>query len=230
VRAGLAEKLGLRDPGRSWHSDRSLILELAGWMARCCTALGKLGEDLVLMAQSGIGEIALSATGSSSTMPQKQNPVAPSVLVALARHAQGLNMTLQGAGVHRLQRDGAAWFTEWLTLPQLVQSCAAALTHAQTLGTSMGPNATAMRANLDATDGMLLAEALSFALAGDMPRPDAQARVKTLCAEARETGQSLRDLALASYPDLPETLFDPAHNLGSAPQEASTFAKAARAH
>ena len=224
LRAEMAEKLGLQDPGHSWHSDRSPLLTIADWFTRTALAAGKLGEDLVLATQSGIAEIRLGGSGASSTMPQKQNPVAPSALIALARHAQGLNATLQGAALHRQQRDGAAWFTEWLCLPQLVLSASAAATQAQALAESLTPDAHAMRATLDATGGLLMAEALSFALARTMPRPEAQAASKTLCTQARDSGQPLEQIARAAHPDLSADLFDPVHQMGAAPDEARAFA------
>lgn len=229
LRAALAEKLGLGDPKRCWHSDRTPILKQADWMTRISLALGKLGEDLILATQSGQSEITLGGAGGSSTMPQKQNPVGPSALVALARHTQGLNATLQGAGLHRQQRDGAAWFTEWLTFPQLVQSAASTLLHGKTLAEAMQPRTDVMRQALDDTQGMILAEALSFALAANMPRPEAQAATKALCAEARDTGTPLADLALSAHPDLNSEVFDIDRQLGIAPDEARNFAAAVRA-
>ena len=115
VRAGLAQVLGLADPGSSWHAERGGIAAFAAWMAATVGSLGKIGADLITLSQSGIAEVVVAGSGGSSTMPQKQNPVAPSVLVALARQTAGLSATMQGALGHGLQRDGAAWFTEWLT-------------------------------------------------------------------------------------------------------------------
>ncbi|WP_421905323.1 lyase family protein [Mameliella sp.] len=224
LRTEMADKLGLADPGHGWHSDRTPILAIADWFTRTALAFGKLGEDLVLATQSGIAEVRLGGSGASSTMPQKQNPVAPSALVALARHAQGLNATLQGAALHRQQRDGAAWFTEWLCLPQLVLSAAAAAAQAQSLAESLSPDAAAMRATLDATGGLLMAEALSFALARTMPRPEAQAASKALCTQARDSDQPLEEIARAAHPDLPAELFDPVHQMGTAPADARAFA------
>lgn len=223
LRAAVAAKLGLADPGRSWHSDRTPILKIADWLTRTALAAGKMGEDLVRATQSGICEVRLGGSGGSSTMPQKQNPVAPSAMIALAHHAQGLNGTLQGAAIHAQQRDGAAWFTEWLCLPQLVLTAAAAMTHAQAQAETLHPDTRTMARTLDATGGLLMAEALSFALADRMPRPDAQTLTKTLCAEARDTGKPLAEVALAAHPDLPASLFDPVTQMGTASQEARRF-------
>ena len=125
VRAGLAARLGLGDAAQ-WHGQRDRIALLAGWLATTAGVLGKFGQDVALMAQSG-GEIALAGGGSSSAMPHKANPVGAETLVALARHAGvqagGLNQAL----VHEQERSGAAWTLEWLLLPPLVIATAAAL-------------------------------------------------------------------------------------------------------
>ncbi|SLN50242.1 3-carboxy-cis,cis-muconate cycloisomerase [Roseivivax jejudonensis] len=228
LRAALAEALGLADPGHSWHTDRTPVTAVAAWIARAASALAKIGEDLILAAQSDVREVRLAQAGGSSTMPQKQNPVAPSALVALAAQAHGLNATLQGAGAHRQQRDGAAWFTEWLTLPPLAQALAAALARAEEAVGGLEIDAAAMERVLSESQGLLAAEALSFALTARMSRPEAQAEVKALVREVVATGGHLRDAALAKWPEIDSGLFDPHVELGQAPAEAHAFAAAAR--
>ncbi|MBV2360097.1 adenylosuccinate lyase family protein [Thalassococcus sp. CAU 1522] len=226
LRAALAQALGLTDPGRSWHGDRTPVIEIVHWLARLTTALGKLGEDLIRATQSGIAEIALSGAGGSSTMPQKQNPVGPSLLVALARHNAALLPLLHQP--HLQARDGAAWMGEWLALPQIVLGAATAIRQSRTLVETMAPLSDAMRAALTASGGLVLAEALSFALANTMPRPDAQDTVKALCASALQNGRPLSDLAMSLYPDLPADFFDPTGHMGQAPEDARAFAQAVR--
>ncbi|MCT8161821.1 lyase family protein [Pseudoruegeria sp. SHC-113] len=230
VRAKLAEGLALADPGASWHSQREGLAALCGWMAGLCASLAKFGEDLVLLNQNEVAEITLPAGGASSTMPQKRNPVQPTLLIAIARSATGLNAALQGAATHRQQRDPAAWMVEWMLLPQLCLGTARALAVAIELAEGITPNAPAMDARLSDPLGLSYAEALSFALAARMRRPEAQAEVKALCAEARDTGTPLQDLAAARWPDLDlAALFTPQAQLGTAPAEARTFAAKARA-
>ena len=65
VRAELATELGLADPGHGWHADRSGIAQLAGWMAGLAGTLGKLGEDLILLSQSGIAEVRIAGDSAS---------------------------------------------------------------------------------------------------------------------------------------------------------------------
>ena len=229
VRAALAEALGLSDPQASWHSTRDGIAGLSAWMTLLCGSLGKMGEDLLLMTQHGIGEVRLASAGGSSTMPQKANPIAPSLLVAIARQSVGLNSVLQSALPHRQQRDGAAWMTEWLSLPQLVILTARALGAAETLARTLTPDDKAMARGIDATGGTLFAEPLSFALCDEMQRPDAQARVKELIAEAAQAGEPLQTVVEKAYPNQDTAqILDPFQHLGTAPAEARAFAATAR--
>ncbi|MCM2562898.1 adenylosuccinate lyase family protein [Lutimaribacter sp. EGI FJ00015] len=226
TRAAMAKSLGLADSGQGWHADRSSLQAICAWATRVATACGKMGEDLLLLTQSGIAEVTLDGAGGSSTMPQKQNPVGPSAMVALARQIVALNGVMQGAGLHREQRDGAAWFSEWLTLPQLCLGTAATLSHAQRLAETLTPDPAAMRATLDGGQGLIHAEALSFRLSETMPRPEAQARVKALCKEALAEKRDLAGLARAAFPDLPlDDVFDPSFQMGQAPDTARRFAQ-----
>lgn len=227
VRADLAAALGLADPGHSWHSDRSSVSQLAGFAAGLAGSLGKLGEDVLALSQSGLSEVG-SGAGGSSTMPQKQNPVAASALVALARHVIGLAGLLQGSALHRQQRDGATWFGEWLALPQLCVSAGRMLMLADEVVEGLRPDPEAMARLLEDGQGLIHAEALTFALADTMPRPDAAARVKALCDEARTTGATLIALANREFPgtDWSSALVE--RGMGVAEAEALDFAAQVR--
>jgi len=231
VRSGLAKALNLGDPGGSWHSTRDAMAEFSGWMTMLTGSLAKMGEDLILLTQSGVQEVALAQSGGSSTMPQKSNPVLPSLLASLGAHNNALNASVQGAVVHRQQRDGVAWFAEWLALPQMCMATARSLSAAQELATGMQPNADRMLAGIDDGLGLIYAEALSFALTAHMSRPDAQATVKALCKQAQADGISIAKLALEKWPEQNLSgLFSPAAQLGTAPDEAMVFARAAKLH
>ena len=125
VRAALAEELGL-DDAPQWQSQRDRVVALGGWLATTAGALGKLGQDVALMAEQG-GEIVLAGGGGSSAMPHKANPVGAEVLVALARFTAVQAGGLQQAMVHEQERSGAAWTLEWLLLPPMLIATAAAL-------------------------------------------------------------------------------------------------------
>lgn len=228
VRALLAQALGLNDPAGSWHSARGGIAALAGWLTTLTGLLAKMAEDMGNMVRTG--EAMLTGAGGSSTMPQKRNPVAPSAIVALANLATGLQASLSGAVAHRDQRDGAAWMTEWLTLPQLVIAAGRAVSLSRQAVDSFAPNRETLLGVLDDGSGLIYAEALQFHMARHMPRPEAQAEVKALCDLVRASGGTLEIAARRHWPDRDfGLLFTPSAQLGDAPIEAMAFATSARA-
>ena len=226
VRAGLARALDLSDPGHGWHSDRSGLGRLADWAAAVAVALAKLGEDLLLMTQSGLALVRIEGGGASSTMPQKQNPVGPSALVALGRQLIGLAAVFGAAGVHRQNRDGAAWFTEWLTLPQICVSLGAMLRLTQDVLDRLTPDAQAMDRDLNGGSGTIHAEALTFAVVAELglDRAEVARDVGRLCANALRDGRDLLDLAAHAWPDRDWAALVRTNGLGLAPQEARAFA------
>ena len=128
-----ANALGLQDPGAAWHSDRDLPVRFANSLSGLTGALGKMGQDIALMAQTGPEAITLSGGGGSSAMPHKQNPVLAEVLVTLARKNAADVAAMHGALVHEQERSGAAWMLEWLVLPQMLVATGASLRAAQAL-------------------------------------------------------------------------------------------------
>lgn len=133
VRQALAASLDLSVPDYVPHAARDRIAALGDWLSQVTGALGKIGQDVALMAQNEIGEIALSGGGGSSAMAHKQNPVRAEVLVSLARFNAVQVSGLHQALVHEQERSGAAWTLEWLILPQMLNATGMALLHAHAL-------------------------------------------------------------------------------------------------
>lgn len=132
----VAAELGLT-LGAVWHADRSRMVGFGQWLTLVAGSLGKIGQDVALMAQQGVDEIALSGGGGSSAMAHKQNPVAAETMVALARFVAGQQGVLAQAMIHEQERSGAAWALEWLTLPAMAEATGAALRHADGLLSSV---------------------------------------------------------------------------------------------
>ncbi|MDG1409020.1 MAG: lyase family protein [Octadecabacter sp.] len=128
-----AARLGLRDPEFAWHTTRSDIAKLGGLIARITGSLGKMGQDIALMAQRGAGDITLNTGGTSSAMPHKQNPILAELLVTIAGFTAQQSATLNAAMVHEQERSGTAWVLEFMTLPDIAQLCGTAMVLAQTL-------------------------------------------------------------------------------------------------
>ncbi|MDC9811376.1 MULTISPECIES: 3-carboxy-cis,cis-muconate cycloisomerase [Rhizobium] len=131
IRASLARELGLTDTAQ-WQSNRLPIADIAGLFASISGSLGKIGQDIALLAQAG-DEIEISGGGTSSAMAHKQNPVAAEALISLARFNATVLSGIHQSLVHEQERSGAAWTLEWLLLPQMTMATAASLRLAKEL-------------------------------------------------------------------------------------------------
>jgi 3-carboxy-cis,cis-muconate cycloisomerase len=126
--AHLAERLALRDPGLPWHTIRLPIGDLAGALGTACGIISKIAGDVILLAQTEIGELsdADPARGGSSAMAHKANPVAAVCARACAHRGPGLVATLLGAMEQEHQRAAGAWHSEWRTLCDLLGAAGSA--------------------------------------------------------------------------------------------------------
>lgn len=226
VLAAMAHRLGLVEPVLPWHTDRTRIAELAGALGAVCGAVAKVAGDIVLLAQTEIAEVyeqGPAGTGGSSTMPHKRNPVAAVAAVASARQAPGLVATLFGAMAHEHQRAAGSWHAEWRPLTELLRSSGSAVHWLRSSLTRLRVDPEAMRTNLNATGGLLLAERVTTELAAHLGRLEAHDAVTACCTRAVAEQRGLLD-ALAEDPlvgkHLDRTriaqLLDPAGYLGSA--------------
>jgi len=186
-------------------------------------SLGKIGQDLLLMAQSEVAEVRFPSGGGSSTMPQKSNPVGAEVLVTLSRMNAGLLGIIHQAQIQEHERGGSGWMLEWMTLPQMVMAAAGALKQADRLFSTIHVDGQQMRANLEQSNGQTLAEAAVFALSAHVPKADAQDMVKRACLESRRTGTHMVDILsqTASYPIDWQRLKDPERYTGMAGRQKS---------
>lgn len=129
----MAGMLGLNVAQRVWHTDRSAIVDYAHRLSLISGSLGKMGQDVALMAQQGLDEAAFRGGGASSAMPHKSNPVRAELLVTLARFNATLIAGMHHAMIHEQERSGAAWTLEWMILPQIAVATARALSAASEL-------------------------------------------------------------------------------------------------
>ena len=194
VMQGLAEELGLNVPVMPWHAQRDNLVEFAGWLSLLTGSLGKIAQDIILLAQTEVGEVSESAEegrGGSSTMPQKSNPITSEMIVAAACTNASLLSALHQAQIQEHERATHGWQVEWLTLPQMMVLTGGALKHALYLAKNLQVDQAKMRQNIANADDVILAEAAVFALAKTMPRSKADELVKKACAVAAAEGQPL---------------------------------------
>jgi 3-carboxy-cis,cis-muconate cycloisomerase len=221
-----ARELDLAEPVVPWHTARFRIAELGGALSLVAGALGKISLDVILMAQTEVGEVAEPAgegRGGSSTLPHKRNPILSVTAAASARRTQDLSRTLQAAMAGEHERAAGAWHSEWETLSDALALTggAAAAVREVTEGLQIYPER--MRENLDETGGMLLAENITTVASEHLGRLKAHELVEAASRRTFESGKSLREELLAE-PELEEVLsnkeidaaLDPARYLGSA--------------
>ena len=110
-----ASELGLEEPVVPWHADRGPIAELAGALEAVGAACGKVGLDVVLLAENEVGEVSEAGGGGSSSMPHKQNPASAVLARACARLVHA-NASLLTRGEHELDRAAGPWQAEWPAL------------------------------------------------------------------------------------------------------------------
>lgn len=197
VQQALAESLDLNTPTLPWHTQRDAFLEAAGWLTLVSGSLAKMAQDIILLAQTEIGELRESADdrrGGSSTMPQKSNPVISEAVIAIARTNAARLAALHQAAVQEHERGTHGWQIEWLNLPHLFVLTGAALNKALFLSQNLVINDDRMRRNVSTSQGLMLAEALSLALAPSLGRTAAKALVAQACQQALAEQRHLVDV------------------------------------
>ena len=212
----MREELELAEPSLPWHTNRQRVAELGAALGMAASAAAKIGGDVVLLAQSEVAEVAESSSGGSSTMPQKRNPVRSTLAVACARLANAHTGVLLGDLGHEHERGVGGWHAEWEALSGALAFTGGAVEAAADAVTGLDVDADRMRANLDASGGLVLAERISFALTPRLGRSQAHEVV----AEAAQA-PSFRDaLAADARAGLTEeeldVLLDPVGYLGAA--------------
>jgi 3-carboxy-cis,cis-muconate cycloisomerase len=222
----LAQELGLGLPEISWHSHRDRVAEVATTLGLCVGTLGKIAKDISLHSQTEVAEVfepSEKGRGGSSTMPQKRNPVASAVVLSAAARVPALVGTMLTAMVQEQERGLGGWHAEWETLPEIVLLSAGALHQMAEVIPKLEIDADRMRENLEATRGLIFAEAVTMALAEKLGKAAAHEMLEGACRKAQREKRHLRDVILSdaqanahlSAADL-EELFDPGKYLGMA--------------
>lgn len=224
VAEALGRELDLNVPEINWHVRRGNLAQFGSAVSLLCAALGKIATDICLMSQTEIAELAephQPGRGGSSTMPQKRNPVSSMLILAIARQAQAQSSVLQSAMLQDHERPIDSWQAEWAAMPQLFVLSSGALAHARFVLEGLHVDTARMRANLDLTGGLIMAEAVMMALSPEFGHAKAHDLVEELCSQARAKGQSLKQ-AMVAHAEIGkllndkqiDALLDPANYIG----------------
>jgi 3-carboxy-cis,cis-muconate cycloisomerase len=197
VQAAMMEELGLGQPDIAWHTVRDRIGEVACFLGLLTGTLGKISMDVKLLMQTEVAEVYEpfhEARGSSSTMPQKRNPISCLYIhstVALVRQHVA---ALLEAAVTDHERSTGPWEIEWISLPEIFLLSSGALAQTKLLVSGLEVDADRMRANLDLTRGMIVSEAVMMGLGPHLGRQRAHDLVYDICRKVSATGVPLVEL------------------------------------
>jgi 3-carboxy-cis,cis-muconate cycloisomerase len=193
----LAQELKLPLPDAPWHTHRDRIAEAASVFAILAGTCGKIARDVQLMMQTDVAEAfepSGEGRGGSSTMPHKRNPVGAATALAAATMAPNLAATIFAAQVQDHERSAGPWHAEWPTLPMLQLVTSGALAAIVDIAEGLEVDAARMRLNLGATHGLIMAEAVTMALAEKIGKSEAHHLVEAASKKAVADRKDLRDL------------------------------------
>ena len=193
----LAQELDLPLPDAPWHTHRDRIAEAASVLAILAGTCGKIARDVQLMMQTDVAEAfepSGEGRGGSSTMPHKRNPVAAATALGAAMMAPNLAATIFTAQIQDHERSAGPWHAEWPTLPSLLLVTSGALAGIVDIAEGLEVNAVRMRVNLDATNGLIMAEAVTMALAETIGKSEAHHLVEAASKQAVAREKGLRDV------------------------------------
>jgi 3-carboxy-cis,cis-muconate cycloisomerase len=190
-----AQQLNLAAPLCTWHGERDRIVEMAGVLALIVGGLGKIARDWSLLMQTEIGELfepLEDGRGGSSTMPHKRNPVAAAAVLTAANRVPVLMASLYQGMVQEHERGLGGWQSEWLSIPEIFQLCAGALSRTAEVLKGMQVDPDAMQRNIEHTNGLVMAEAVMMALAVRVGRANAHHLMELACKKSIEENRHLK--------------------------------------
>jgi 3-carboxy-cis,cis-muconate cycloisomerase len=222
----LAKELGLAEPAITWHVARDAIVETVQFLALVGGSLGKIAFDVMLMSATEFAEAAepfVAGRGSSSTMPQKRNPISCELILAAAKALRQQAGLALDAMVSDFERATGPWHVEWIAVPEAFGYAAGALHQSEFMLGGLIVDAGRMAQNLGMTHGLIVAEAVMMGLAPHTGRNEAHDLVYDACRAAIEQNRPLADILLG-MPEVAgplgakrvKALTDPANYLGAA--------------
>src|SRR5216683_1130869 len=195
-RRELARELGLAEPAITWHVARDAIAETVQFLALLGGSLGKIAYDVMLMAATEFAEAAepfVAGRGSSSTMPQKRNPISCELIIAASKALRQHAGLILDAMVSDFERATGPWHVEWIALPESFLYAAGALRQAEFMMGGLIVDPGRMAKNLGMTHGLIVAEAVMMGLAPHAGRNEAHDLVYDACRNAIESDRPLYD-------------------------------------
>jgi adenylosuccinate lyase len=221
-------RLGLRPPTIVWNTARDVLVEWFQLLSLIAGSGDKFGHEVYNLQRPEIGEVSegfMPGTVGSITMPHKRNPEIAEHLGTLARVVRHNTALIAESQVHDHERDARSWKAEWAVLAETCMAAAKSVALTKTMVANLEVHAERMMANLEATQGFVLSEAVMLALAKHVGKQSAHTLVYETAMAAYESGRPLKEAVLGSNAILEhlsgaeiEDLFDYRQAVGLCPQ------------
>ncbi|MCH7226413.1 adenylosuccinate lyase family protein [Haloferula sp. A504] len=199
VLKALSRELDLEEPPISWHTARDGWTELVFWLAMVGTTLRKIAEEVAMLMRTEVSEVREpfeEGRGGSSTMPQKRNPIACPIIIALGKCLKETVSCQMEAMVQDHERAVASQPLEWLTIPDAFVLLSGSLLQSREMLGGLQVDVESMERNLQIGNGLLMAEAVMMGLAPIVGRGEAHEIVTVAASRAIEENLTLKQALL----------------------------------
>jgi 3-carboxy-cis,cis-muconate cycloisomerase len=226
VQRAMMEELGLGTPTMTWHTARDSWAEMVNWLVLVATTLGKVATEVAALMRTEVNEVRepyQNGRGSSSTLPQKRNPIACPRIIAIAHRMREFSGAQFSAMIQEHERAVGAMPIEWMVIPEAFILASGSFSQSLDILSDLDVDATRMRANLDMGGGLLMAEAVMMGIAPIVGRNQAHELVFAAAGRANDAGKTLREELLQDEEVMKhisieqlDRLLDPLNYTGSA--------------
>jgi 3-carboxy-cis,cis-muconate cycloisomerase len=165
----LAALLDLPLPEAPCHGHSDRVAEVAGALAILAVTCGKIARDIALLGQTEIAE-AVEPPGSGAAIGRRRLATAA---ISAATLAPGLLSAIVAGQMQEHEGAVGGSQAQWQAFPALLLVTAGALGAVADIAQCLEIDAQRMRENLDHTQGLIMAEAVTTALAAKIGRDQA---------------------------------------------------------
>lgn len=228
VRNDMCKYLNLNNPTITWHVSRDRLADLASINAILAGTIGKMGLEIMELQRTEIGEIEEGfklGKISSSTMPQKRNPMICDTIVSNAHELQNSAQLAFSAMFVTNERD-VTWSTEQSYFGRIFLLLSAILNKMDGVCDSMIIHEDRIKENLAMTHGAIVSERIMLVLGEKLGRQPAHEIIYEDAQKAFTNHKQLynvlsednRVTSKITKEELKE-LLDPSHYIGVCQQE-----------
>lgn len=229
----VAESLGLSTPLLPWHTNRQPIYAIASTLDACAGAIENIVEDIALMSQSELGEVAepsIEGMGGSSSMPHKRNPVLCALIKTATLRMHGHMSVISNSTAQPFERALGQWHASWVPLTEGTALMAGAVSYLKTLLQGLQVYPERMAANLDLNSDAYLIKGLEKHFEADQDKIYPLINQASQQAHSQHQGFATTFLALLSEQsiglsnhDALKTILSPLTYCGAAQRQCQTI-------